>query len=161
MNRTFRLPSFTSSTSPLSFRVTSCGDTSATSSAFSPRSSGATYNALGSAYAHLGRTEDAFAALRAALRLDPDFAAAHANLGMLQLTAGQRPEASNSLEKAARLAPNPAEASFALGVLSLIRHDRPSALKQYSLLKTLSPELADLLYYTIYDGAYVVEVKPK
>jgi Flp pilus assembly protein TadD len=80
---------------------------------------------------------------------------------MLQLTAGQRAEASNSLEKAVRLAPNPAEASFALGVLSLIRHDRTSALAQYSVLKNLSPELADILYRTIYDGAYVVELTPK
>lgn len=64
---------------------------------------------LGSAYAALGKTEDARRAYEDALRLSPDFAAAHRRIGELLAAEGRWAEAVPHFEAQVRLEPaNPA-----------------------------------------------------
>jgi Flp pilus assembly protein TadD len=59
---------------------------------------------LGQAYRRLGRTADAIASLRQAVRCSPESAEVHFFLGDVLAEAGQKAEAKSRLEHALRLA---------------------------------------------------------
>jgi tetratricopeptide (TPR) repeat protein len=76
-----------------------------------------------------------------ALRLKPDYADAHNNLGNVLLGEGKVAEALRHYELAVRIAPGSAESQFDLGV-ALERLGRvPEAIGHYELALKLRPDL--------------------
>jgi tetratricopeptide (TPR) repeat protein len=75
------------------------------------------YCGLGDALADLGQAEDSIAAYENALRISPDFADAHANLGAVLIDIpGRLPEAIDQFRLAVRSKPDHAKAHFYLGM---------------------------------------------
>lgn len=70
--------------------------------------SGETFFALGTLAAQLGRDEQAIAAFRAALRLEPDLAIAYTNLGMVYARRGEMAKARTAWQKALQRNPDDA-----------------------------------------------------
>jgi tetratricopeptide (TPR) repeat protein len=70
----------------------------------------ANWNELGLAYEALGKTSDAVAAINNALRLDPDLAEAHNNLGSVRLTSRDPKRAEPAFREAIRIRPDYADA---------------------------------------------------
>jgi tetratricopeptide (TPR) repeat protein len=84
---------------------------------------------------------DAIAQYEMALRIDPDHARAHANLGLaLANSGGHLQEAISQYEAALRIDPDLAEAHFNLGNALLQAPGRmPDAIVQYEAALRLSP----------------------
>lgn len=74
-------------------------------------------NALGVGYVQLGRTADAVAQFEASLRIQPDLAVAHYNLGVIAMGDNRPGDAIARLERAVALRPGYAEAHNNLGVV--------------------------------------------
>jgi tetratricopeptide (TPR) repeat protein len=75
------------------------------------------YCGLGDALADLGQVEDSIAAYENALRISPNFADAHANLGAILMDIpGRLPEAIDQFRLAVRSKPDHAKAHFYLGI---------------------------------------------
>ncbi len=95
-----------------------------------------------------GHLDDALAASRAALQLDPRDAAAHRYAGRLVLLKdGNREEAIAHLEKAAQLNPEETDAHFDLLMAYRAAGDAASAWSQLRLLQTEFPEDDPRLLY--------------
>ncbi len=92
--------------------------------ALSIREEAMTYNNLGNAYGVKGIFEQAVAAYRKALELDPQFAEAWMNLGVTAMRAGEWAVAADGFRQAAVLLPEDKEAHFNLGV-ALEKTGRP------------------------------------
>ena len=75
------------------------------------------FYALANACHHLGRQDEQIRHLRQAVALDPEFAAAHRNLGALYLQRGEHSLAEEALRRALKLEPDVAIAHYNLGVL--------------------------------------------
>lgn len=84
--------------------------------AISIRPDAAAYNNLGNVLGAQGRLHEAMDAYREALRLEPDLASAHYNLGHGLILARRLNEAETELATAYRLAPGEARYSAALGM---------------------------------------------
>ncbi len=92
------------------------------------------------------RYREAVAALQEAVRLRPDFAEAHSNLGYSLRNDGELDRAIASYQEAIRLKPNLAEAHEYLGVAYLMKGDKQAAMEEYQILQQLNPkEAAELL----------------
>jgi tetratricopeptide (TPR) repeat protein len=101
---------------------------------------------LGNLYATQGRFDDAAAAFRAALALDPGFEPAALNLADLQRSRGMEAEAEKTLREALARNPRSAAAHHALG-LSLTRQKRAAeALREFGQAAGLAPEDARFAY---------------
>jgi tetratricopeptide (TPR) repeat protein len=101
---------------------------------------------LGNLYATQGKYEDAIAAYRAALALDPTFVQAALNLADLYRSRGLEDEAEKTIREVLKRDPGSAPARFALG-LSLARQKRtPEALKSLSEAAKLAPDNARFGY---------------
>jgi len=101
---------------------------------------------LGNLYAVQGKYEEAIAAYRSALALDPTFVQAALNLADLYRMRGLEDEAEKTLREALKRDPRSAEAHHALG-LSLVRQKRiPDALKALGEAAKLAPDNARFAY---------------
>ena len=75
------------------------------------------FYALANACHHLGRQDEQIRHLRQTVDLDPEFAAAHRNLGALYLQRDEHSLAEEALRRALKLEPDVAIAHYNLGVL--------------------------------------------
>ena len=101
---------------------------------------------LGNVYATQGRHDDAVAAYRGALALDPTFVQAALNLADLQRSRGAEDDAEKTLREALARDPRSAPAHHALG-LSLTRQKRSDvALKAFAQAVALAPDNARFAY---------------
>ena len=94
--------------------------------------------------------KEAIESLKQAIRINPDFAIAHYNLGAAYSKSGKYQEAIESYKQAIRIDPDDAAAHTNLGVAYHYSNDRNSALEQCEILKNLDPYLANLLFVEIY-----------
>jgi protein O-mannosyl-transferase len=98
-----------------------------------------TYFRLANDLAAKQRTAEAVAYYDEALRLNPNFAAAHTNLGKLLAEGGRIPEATPHFEAAVRLAPGDADAHANLGNALLYLGRVPDAHRHYLEALRLDP----------------------
>jgi tetratricopeptide (TPR) repeat protein len=94
---------------------------------------------LSSFYVRQGKTGEAEAALRTALRLDPRSVPARVNLADLYRTLGREADGEQLLAEAVRLEPGAAEAAHALGLLYVRQGRRDDALALLERAYTLLP----------------------
>lgn len=93
----------------------------------------------GNALRDQGRLDDATAAYRAAIRLDPNFAEAHNNLGSVLGRQGRSDEAILELSKALELDPKLAAAHNNLAILFATRGQTENAAGQFAEVLRLDP----------------------
>ncbi len=97
-------------------------------------------------YAQLGRSADAEAELRTALRLDPRFVPAMVNLADLYRAQGRETDAERQLQEAIRIAPDNAEALHALGLLRVRQGRREDGVALLRRASAMRPESARFAY---------------
>ena len=90
-----------------------------------------------------GRIEEAMAGYEEAIRLHPDLARAHLNLGALLGTRGRFAEARPHLEAAVRLDPQSAPSHFGLAQLAHATGDGARAVEEYGRVLDIDPSHAD------------------
>ena len=98
-----------------------------------------------------GMYKEAIEAFKQAIRIDPDNAYAHCNLGIAYSYSGMYKEGIDALKQATRIKPDYARAHYCLGLFYFSLNDRGSALEQYKILKNLDSELANKLFNSIYE----------
>jgi tetratricopeptide (TPR) repeat protein len=86
-----------------------------------------------------------------AIRIDPDYAEAHSNLGLAYGESGRYEEAIESFRQTIRIDPDDAKTHACLGAIYFLRKDRGSALEEYKILKELDTEMANELFNLIYE----------
>ena len=89
--------------------------------------------------------DDVLAALRAAIRIRPDYAEAHNNLGLVLIQSGKDEEGIAALREAVRLAPTYAEARTNLGA-ALTPTDTEAAIKELEEAVRLAPGSVKALF---------------
>jgi len=106
------------------------------------------YCGLGDALADLGQEEDAITAYENALRLSPDFADAHANLGAILMDIpGRLPEAVDQFRLAIQSKPDHAKAHFYLGIaLSNTPGRLADGIAEFQEALKIKPDSADINY---------------
>ncbi len=87
--------------------------------------------------------EDAIEAYRSVVAVDPNYAAAWNNLGLLHHRMGHYTEAQEAYEAALRADPNCAEAAYNLGSLFEDLGELPASIRYYRTALELSPDYAD------------------
>ncbi len=97
------------------------------------------YNNLGFALDSAGRTEDAIAAYRSALMLNPAFTRARNNLGFALVAMHRDDEALASFQAAERLTMRPADAWYNLGLARQLRGDDAQAQEAFEQALGLDP----------------------
>jgi len=122
-----------------------------------PRGSTARYD-LGIAQAHLGNYSDAETAFDEALRRDPAFAAAAANLVETALQAGDLERARAAADRFISIAPSSLRARYSHGLVALRQNDLSAARTDFAALAVAAPSYAlahyDLAVTEIRSGAY-------
>jgi Flp pilus assembly protein TadD len=108
------------------------------------------HNNLGNAYLALGQLPEAADEFQSALRIDPDFADAHFNLGGILAEIPERwPEAISHLEAALQVQPDNAEAHNILGSVLVNFPDRlPEAMAHLREALRIKPDFA-LAHYNL------------
>jgi Flp pilus assembly protein TadD len=96
---------------------------------------------LSAFYLRQGRTDEAEAALRTALRLDPRSVPARVNLADVYRMLGRDADGEPLLAEAVRLDPRAAEAAHALGLLYIRRERREEAMPLLERAYTLLPDI--------------------
>jgi tetratricopeptide (TPR) repeat protein len=106
------------------------------------------YCGLGEALADLGQAEDSIAAYENALRIDPDFADAHANLGVIFMDLpGRLPDAIDQFRLAIRSKPDHVKAHFYLGIAWSNTPGRlADGIAEFREALSLKPGSADINY---------------
>ena len=94
-----------------------------------------------------GEAADAY---KQAIRINPDNAAVHCNLGEAYLALEQPQEALEAYKQAIRLTPNDPRAHYQYGLTSIALNDKATALDEFKILKKTSSELANKLFNAIY-----------
>jgi tetratricopeptide (TPR) repeat protein len=112
-----------------------------------PRGSTAHYD-LGIAQAHLGQFTAAAASFDEALRRDPGFAAAAANLVETALQAGDVPRARRAADRFVAIAPTSLRARYSRGLVALRQNDLATARADFAALTAASPSYA-LAHYNL------------
>ena len=87
--------------------------------------------------------------LKQAIRINPDDADAHANLGAAYADSGIYKESIESCKQAIRINPDHINAHYNLGLAYNLSNDKDSALEQCEILKSLDPKMANKLFNTI------------
>ncbi|MGH7531459.1 MAG: tetratricopeptide repeat protein [Gemmatimonadales bacterium] len=100
------------------------------------------YTVLGNALNELGRFDDAIAAHRKALEINPRFHEAWVNLGIVYRLLGEYDHAEQSYLKALELAPDYAELHASLGALYIFRDEAPRAVESLERAIRLDRTLA-------------------
>ena len=95
---------------------------------------------LAQLYSRMGRTVEAEAELKIALRLDPAYVAAMVDLADLYRTQNRDDEGQQWLAKAIALTPNAAEPVFALALLKIRRKQYPEVLLLLAKAAALAPD---------------------
>jgi tetratricopeptide (TPR) repeat protein len=113
---------------------------------------------LGTFYAERGRYMEAEAELRAALRLDPAFAPAWANLADLMRMRDREPEAEAVLREGLAHAPQDATLHHALGLALVRQQKHEEALRELKLATELAPGNTRFAY--VY-GVAKAELQPQ
>ena len=96
----------------------------------------------GTRYMKAKQYAEAVAAFQRAVKVRPDFAEAHSNLGYSLRNTGKIDQAIAAYREAIRLKPDLAEAREYLGVAYLLKGDRQAAMDQYRVLQRLNPKVA-------------------
>ncbi|HXA80222.1 MAG TPA: tetratricopeptide repeat protein, partial [Opitutaceae bacterium] len=106
------------------------------------------YCGLGDALADLGQAEDSIAAYENALRINPDFADAHANLGAIFMDIpGRLPEAIDQFRLAIRSKPDHVKAHFYLGIAWSNTPGRlADGIAEFQEALRINPDSADINY---------------
>jgi tetratricopeptide (TPR) repeat protein len=112
-----------------------------------PRGSTARYD-LGIAQTHLGQYAAAEASFDEALRRDPGFAAAAANLVETALQAGDLPGARRAADRFVAIAPTSLRARYSRGLVALRQNDLATARVDFAALTAASPSYA-LAHYNL------------
>jgi tetratricopeptide (TPR) repeat protein len=112
-----------------------------------PRGSTAQYD-LGIALAHLGTYVPAEAAFDEALRRDPGFAAAAANLVETALLAGDIARARRAADRFVAMAPASLRARYSRGLVALQQNDYGTARADFAAVTAASPDYA-LAHYDL------------
>ena len=102
-------------------------------------------DALGVAYARLGRTSEARALFQQLIEKDPDAAGTWYNLGVLEMTASRLPQAADAFRHAIAADSSNGEAWQGLGA-ALVESDRPAAIDAWQHAERLRPHDFDLLF---------------
>jgi tetratricopeptide (TPR) repeat protein len=122
-----------------------------------PRGSTAQYN-LGIAQAHLGQYAAAETAFGEALKRDPGFAAAAANLVDTALQAGDLALARSAADRFFAIAPASLRARYSRGLVALRQNDLATARADFSALSAAAPSYAlahyDLAVTEVRSGDY-------
>ena len=105
---------------------------------------------MGLNYGKLGRYREAIDHLKQAIRIEPDLAEAHCDLGVVYHGIGRYQEAIEAIKQAIRIKPDFARAHYNLGLLYFLVGNKGSALEEYGVLKTLDHDLANQLFNKIY-----------
>jgi Flp pilus assembly protein TadD len=100
-------------------------------------------HALGAALSQAGRTDEAIAEYREAIRLDPASAVALHSLGCSLTTRGDAAGAIRAFENALRVGPDSTETRNSLGVAWLAMGNIDEAVRQYREALRLQPDNAD------------------
>lgn len=103
------------------------------------------HNNRGIALAAAGRLDDAEAAHRKALKLNPNYADVYYNLGTVLVRKGKREEARLEFQKAVKLDPRHAEAQYNLGSLLLEQGRYRESLPYLEAAAKLTPRKAEVL----------------
>ena len=101
------------------------------------------HDAVADLYLEDGRLTDAVGEYRASLRLNPESAPTHYNLGFALSALGQRDEAIAQFEEAVRLDPDYAQAHNNLGALLQLQGKADEALAHYQRAVALRPDNPD------------------
>jgi len=96
-----------------------------------------------------GKHKEAIEEYKQAIRIFPNYAEAHSNLGANYVELGMYGEAIEEYKQAIRIDPDDAKAHYRLGITYFLNNDSGSALEQYEILKTLGSELANTLLEAI------------
>jgi tetratricopeptide (TPR) repeat protein len=104
------------------------------------------HNNLGIVYQQGGRHERAITEFRAAVRLDPDYAAPQILLGASLLALGRVEDARPPLEQAVKMVPRQALARLQLVRVLEQLGDWNGAVDQYRVLRQLKPEEPEYIY---------------
>jgi tetratricopeptide (TPR) repeat protein len=99
-------------------------------------------NLMGSAFAAMGRREEALQALRQAVAVKPKLAEAQANLGLALRQAGETEGAIRHLRKAVKLKPSLGEAHVHLGNLYVTQGARRDAVRHFQAALNQDPKNA-------------------
>jgi tetratricopeptide (TPR) repeat protein len=103
-------------------------------------------NVLGLMLGRMGAPiDDVLAALRAAIRIQPDYAEAYNNLGLVLIQAGKDEEGIAALREAVRLAPSYADARTNLGA-ALTPNDAAAGIKELEEAVRLAPGSVKALF---------------
>jgi Flp pilus assembly protein TadD len=100
---------------------------------------------LGHAYGRSGRWADAERELVIAVRSWPDYAAAHAHLGVARFFLGRQPEGLEQLKKAVELRPSFADAYFMRAVFHAIRKEGAAAEELLAQFQEVAPDEVEAL----------------
>jgi tetratricopeptide (TPR) repeat protein len=103
------------------------------------------HNILGVALAALGKTEDAVASLKRAIKINPQAASYQGNLGEVLRQAGETQEALKALQEAIRLDPRNAQALNNLGIINYELKQYRDAVKNYRAALEVRPEMPEAL----------------
>ncbi len=104
------------------------------------------HNNLGLVYRQRGQHEQAITEFRAAVRLDPDYAAPRVLLGASLLALGRASDARPPLEEAVKIAPREPLAHLQLVRVLEQLGDWNGAVDQYRVLRQLEPEEPEYVY---------------
>ena len=97
---------------------------------------------MGNELLQVGKVEDAIAHFEQALRIKPDYAEAHNNLGIALELAGKIEEAITHFEQALRIKPDYVWAHYNLGAALEKAGGVPEAIEHYEQALKLQPDFA-------------------
>jgi tetratricopeptide (TPR) repeat protein len=101
-------------------------------------------NEVGNQLLMHGRRKDAEDRFERAVKIDPQFAAAWNNLGVVRMTLDKKAEAASAYKRALKIQPNYALAWYNLGVVLDRQNHYDEALKAYETAFVLDPGLLDV-----------------
>lgn len=103
------------------------------------------YATLGQAYRSLGKFQEALESLQEALRISPEDPVALNDLGMTYESLERKQDALDAYKQAIHLKADYGEAHYNVALLYFILGDRSQANHHYQILKTINPDLAEVL----------------
>ena len=114
-----------------------------------PRNDRALYN-LGNAYKNTHRYQEALKAYKEALRINPLYAFAYNNIGLIYFELGLFPDATTMFRRAIDSEWQDPLFRFNLGLSYVRLGQKELALEQWRFLRMVDPELAEKLYIEIF-----------
>jgi len=103
------------------------------------------HNILGVTLAAMGRTDDAIAAIKRAIKINAKASSYQANLGEILRQAGRIDEAAEALETATKLDPKNPQALNNLGIISYEKRNYKDAVELYKRALSVRPDMSEAL----------------